>query len=70
MSVSPPEARVALDGDLFGTGGEISRLHAGIPLSPGIHRIRVSREGYRGESLEVRVVASEERAILIELKER
>lgn len=70
LSVSPPEARVALDGDFFGTGAEISRLHAGIPLSPGIHRIRVSREGYRGESLEVRVVGSEERAILIELKER
>jgi len=68
LQVSPPEARVVLDGDFFGTGVEISRLHGGIPLSPGIHRIGVSLAGYRSESVETEIRESQERALRISLK--
>ena len=67
LEVSPPGARVILDGDFFGTGAEISRLHVGIPLSPGIHRIRVSLAGYRSKAVETEIVASRERTLQISL---
>lgn len=70
LRVTPPEARVVLDGDFFGTGAEISRLHGGIPLSPGAHQVRVSLEGYRSESADMEIVASEERTVQIRLQER
>jgi len=70
LEVTPEEARVVLDGDFFGTGAEISRLHGGIPLSPGIHRIRVSLAGYRSESLEAEIQESREQTLKISLRKR
>jgi len=70
LEVSPAEARVVLDGDFFGTGAEISRLHGGIPLSPGIHRIRVSLAGYRSESMEAEIRESQERTLQISLRKQ
>jgi len=68
LEVAPAEARVVLDGDFFGTGAEISRLHGGIPLAPGIHRIRVSLAGYRGDSVEAEIQESREQTLKISLK--
>jgi len=70
LTISPPGARVILDGSFFGTGLEISRLHGGIALSPGVHRIRVSLEGYRSETVEAPIVGSEESRLSIHLQER
>jgi len=67
LEVTPPGARVILDGDFFGTGADISRLHAGIPLSPGTHRIRVSLAGYRSEAVETEIEVSRERTLRISL---
>ena len=68
LEVIPPDARVVLDGDFFGTGGEISRLHEGIPLAPGIHRIRVSLAGYKSQALETEIQPSREKSLRISLK--
>jgi hypothetical protein len=68
LEVTPAEARVVLDGDFFGTGGEISRLHGGIPLSPGTHRIRVSLSGYKSSAVETEIQESEQRDVRISLK--
>jgi hypothetical protein len=70
LQVSPPEARVTLDGDFFGTGAEIDRLRGGIPLSPGVHRIRVSLAGYGSESAETEIRESEEQTLRISLKKQ
>jgi hypothetical protein len=70
LEVAPSEARVMLDGDFFGTGGEISRLHAGIPLAPGVHRIRVSLTGYKSAALETEIKESEENTLRISLKKQ
>ena len=66
----PPEARVTLDGDFFGTGAEIGRIRGGIPLSTGVHRIRVSLAGYRSESAETEIRESEEQTLRISLKKQ
>jgi hypothetical protein len=70
LEVSPLEARVTLDGDFFGTGAEIGRLRGGIPLSPGVHRIRVSLAGYQSESAETEIRESEEQTLRISLKKQ
>ena len=68
LEVAPPTARVILDGDFFGTGAEISRLHGGIPLSPGTHRIRVSLEGYKSAAVETEIAQAEGSATITLLK--
>jgi len=68
LEVIPAEARVVLDGDFFGTGAEISRLHGGIPLAPGTHRIRVSLAGYRSEFIEAEIQESREQTLKISLR--
>jgi hypothetical protein len=68
LEVTPAEARVILDGDFFGTASEISRLHAGIPLSTGTHRVRVSLSGYQSAAVETEISDSEERNLRISLK--
>jgi PEGA domain-containing protein len=68
LTVTPPEARVILDGDFFGTGAEISRLHGGIPLSAGTHRVRVNLAGYKTVAREAEIRESEEQTLDISLK--
>ena len=70
LRVSPPEARVILDGGFFATGAEISRLHAGIPLSPGVHRIRVSCEGFESKTREVSIEEGTGQTLEISLHRR
>jgi len=68
LKVSPAEAKVMIDGDFFGTGAEISRLHRGIPLRPGEHRIDVTLAGYRKQAIETKIEEDEENSVQIALK--
>jgi len=70
LHVSPPDARVILDGDFFATGAEISRLHGGIPLSAGLHRIRVSCDGFESKSREISVEEGTGQTLEISLRKR
>ncbi|HEV8336052.1 MAG TPA: PEGA domain-containing protein [Candidatus Polarisedimenticolia bacterium] len=68
LKVLPVAAKVMIDGDFFGTGAEISRLHGGIPLRPGEHRIDVTLAGYRKQVVETKIEVDEESAVQIALK--
>jgi hypothetical protein len=68
LMVSPAAAKVMIDGDFFGTGTEISKLHGGIPLRPGEHRIDVTLAGYRKQVVETKIEEDEENAVQIALK--
>ena len=70
LQVFPPQARVTLDGDFFATGAEISHLHGGIQLSPGVHRIRVSCEGFESRSREVSIQEGTSQTVEIALRRR
>ncbi|MGH9361847.1 MAG: PEGA domain-containing protein, partial [Thermoanaerobaculia bacterium] len=60
LEVEPDDASVYLDGRFLGTGAEIGRLHAGLILDRGAHRIAVVRPGYRARELEFEVREGEE----------
>lgn len=68
LHVTPADAKIKLDGDFFGNGGDLSRLHSGIALAPGKHTIQVSLPGYRNESLEVDLPPGKEKTVSIDLE--
>ena len=70
LAVTPADAEIRLDGDRFGTGGELSRLHKGIVLAPGKHTIEASLAGYRTRTVEVDLLKGEEKALRIDLEPR
>lgn len=47
LSVEPQDASVYLDGQFVGTGTDLSLLHAGLPVSPGNHRLAIVRPGHK-----------------------
>jgi hypothetical protein len=47
LSVEPRDASVYLDGQFVGTGTDLSLLHAGLPVSPGSHKLSVVRPGHK-----------------------
>ncbi len=47
LSVEPRDASVYLDGQFVGTGTDLSLLHAGLPISPGSHKLSVVRPGHK-----------------------
>ncbi|HXU44564.1 MAG TPA: PEGA domain-containing protein [Thermoanaerobaculia bacterium] len=67
LTVEPDDASVYLDGRFLGTGESISRLHRGLLVEPGQHRIAVVRPGRRGVERQVTVAAGGEEELSIVL---
>lgn len=53
--VRPNDAAVYVDDKFAGTARDLNLLGAGLPVSPGEHRITVTRPGYRDKALKVNV---------------
>ena len=53
--VRPNDAAVYVDDKFAGTARDLNLLGAGLPVSPGEHRITVTRPGYRDKTLRVNV---------------
>ena len=47
LHVSPGDATVYLDGKFLGSAEELSRLHGGIPVALGRHKVEVLMPGYQ-----------------------
>ncbi|HEX5760044.1 MAG TPA: PEGA domain-containing protein, partial [Thermoanaerobaculia bacterium] len=68
LEVEPDDASVYLDGRFLGTGGEVARLHSGLILDRGAHRVSVVRPGYRPRELEFEVREGEELELEVRLE--
>jgi hypothetical protein len=68
LEVSPEDASVYLDGRLLGAASELRRLHAGLIVDPGPHRLEVVRPGYETRATEFDVEAGEEVTIELDLE--
>jgi hypothetical protein len=68
LSIEPDDASVYLDGKFIGTAEEISRLHRGLVVDAGQHRISVVRPGRRGSEQTVTVRPGTDQEIEIELE--
>ena len=68
LSIEPDDASVYLDGKFIGTAEEISRLHRGLVVEAGQHRISVVRPGRRGSEQTVTVRPGAEQEIEIQLE--
>ncbi len=68
LSIEPDDASVYLDGKFIGTAEEISRLHRGLVVDAGQHRISVVRPGRRGSEQTVTVRPGAEQEIEIQLE--
>lgn len=67
LKISPDDASVYLDGRFLGTAGELSRLHAGLIVDAGNHRLEVVRPGYDGDTVEFALEPGEETKVSIDL---
>ncbi len=67
LSIEPEDASVYLDGQFVGTAEEIGRLHRGLVVDAGQHRISVVRPGRRGSEQTFTVRPGSEQEIKIEL---
>ena len=68
LEIEPEDASVYLDGRFVGTGTELSRLHAGLLVDPGSHKVSIVRPGYEPEEREFEVEAGGETELEIELE--
>lgn len=68
LSIEPDDASVYLDGKFVGTAEEIGRLHRGLVVDAGQHRISVVRPGRRGSEQTVTVRPGGEQEVEIELE--
>jgi hypothetical protein len=68
LSIEPDDASVYLDGKFIGTAEEISRLHRGLVVDAGQHRISVVRPGRRGSEQTVTVRPGAEQEVQIQLE--
>ena len=68
LSIEPGDASVYLDGRFLGTAEELSRLHAGLVVNPGLHTLEVVRPGFRAQRTEVVIDEDVETAISVELE--
>lgn len=67
VSVEPGDASIYLDGRFIGTGDDLARLHSGLLVDAGEHRLAVVRPGRQSEEREFRVAAGQEVELEIEL---
>ncbi len=68
LSIEPGDASVYLDGKFIGTADEIIRLHRGLMVEAGQHRISVVRPGRRGSEQTITVGPGDEEEVEIELE--
>lgn len=68
LSIEPGDASVYLDGKFIGTADEIGRLHRGLLVEAGQHRISVVRPGRRGTEQTVTVGPGDEEEVEIQLE--
>jgi hypothetical protein len=67
LAVEPGDASIYLDGRFIGTGDDLAKLHSGLLVDAGEHRLAVVRPGRRSEEREFRVAAGQEVELEIEL---
>ena len=67
LRVSPSDAAVYLDGKFLGNAGELARLHGGIPVALGRHKIEVVMPGHEPVRRNVDVEGDEPVEIAIDL---
>jgi hypothetical protein len=68
LRVEPADAAVYLDDRFVGTAEEVGALERGISVTPGSHRVTVSRPGYEDQQVEVEVDQGETERVDISLK--
>lgn len=68
LGVVPEDASVYLDGRFLGTGEELARLHSGLLVDPGQHRLEIVRPGYRSVERSFEATAGAEVELEIELE--
>jgi len=68
IKADPPDAAVYLDDRFIGTAEEIAGQLRGVRVSPGRHRITVSRPGYREKELDVEVETGKTESVELSLE--
>lgn len=68
LDVEPQDASVYLDGRFLGTGAELARLHSGLLVDRGAHRLAVVRPGYRQRDLSFDIDSGEDLEFDVELE--
>jgi len=68
IKADPPDAAVYLDDRFIGTAEEIAGQLRGVRVSPGRHRITVSRPGYREKELDVEVETGKTESVEVSLE--
>lgn len=68
LTVEPGDASVYLDGRYLGTGRDLARLHAGLLIDSGDHRLEIVRPGYADRAVDFSIAAGEEERIEIGLE--
>jgi hypothetical protein len=69
LRIKPSNASVYLDGELMGTGEELSDLERGLAVSPGKHHLDVLAPGRTPRAFDVEVKAGERQQVVVELQE-
>jgi hypothetical protein len=67
LRVSPLNAAVYIDGNLVGTGQELSRLERGLAVTPGRHVIEVLAPGRASKTVDVELKEGERQQVVIDL---
>ena len=68
VETEPWDAAVYLDGKFLGRGGELGRLHGGLSVPEGRHRLEVVKPGYRDVSRSIEVEAGETTEVEVTLR--
>jgi hypothetical protein len=68
LRIKPGNASVYLDGELMGTGEEMSELERGLAVKPGKHHLDILAPGYSPRALDVEVPSGERQQVVVELE--
>jgi len=68
VSIAPSDASVYLDGRILGTADQLDRLHAGLTVDAGKHRVEIVRPGYESEEIEIEVESGREVEVSLALR--
>ncbi len=68
VQAQPPDAAVYLDDRFIGTAEEVAGQLRGVRVSPGRHRVTVSRPGYKEQTVEVEVETGKTGSVEVELE--
>lgn len=69
LRLEPSDASVYLDGRFLGTAADLGRLHSGLIVDSGEHKLQVVRPGFESETVEFDVEPGEEAEVRLELSE-